>query len=305
MESIRSKECEDGADGRDDGARLRADYHWHPNMLRGLAQKPRVKRSWDALTAAELDAVIATDHARMYHPADGYRRIADAMPASARTHVYPGLELATNDGMKGIEVVAFAEDDWYDDHPDLLKPHKMTLEEIIAYLHRAEDLHYFIPHPYLLFTALRRRYPSVPEMRRFLSTIRAYEVSNGCYDQILALLNNVPYCDSVRDSLLTSARPTSGHLPEEHEPRFLAAGSDAHHPEDLGQVYVDIPVTHPAASLRRSQVFQVLTSNTDMSGLSSRKETTSLVSLARTAPTMLREGFLKQYRRVALSAGLL
>ena len=109
---------------------MKADYHFHPNLHAKNPEK-RLQRIWDAIIANELDAIICTEHAYKNAP-DAYRRLIATKPANAKTYIFPGIELITNEG-KGIEIIAFTENDWYDDHPLLLKPFAMNLSETSLY----------------------------------------------------------------------------------------------------------------------------------------------------------------------------
>lgn len=93
---------------------MKTDYHFHPNLQAKNPEK-RLRHIWDAITANRLDAIICTEHAYKNAP-NAYRRLVAAKPENARTHIFPGAELITNEG-KGIEIIAFAENDWYDHHP--------------------------------------------------------------------------------------------------------------------------------------------------------------------------------------------
>jgi hypothetical protein len=170
----------------------------------------------------------------------------------------------TNDQPKGIDIIVLAEKDWYDDHPRLLRPYALSLKEAIAYLNDT-DLQYFIPHPTLFGSSLPRLITSDEEMEQFLASVPAFEAVNGCYLLLDYLFSSSLLPRKVRSfgrHLRESAQPDLKRYQREHH-RFLAVGSDAHHPRELG-FSVEIPGHCPASA---QDIFERITSNTDIKTL--------------------------------------
>lgn len=228
----------------------------HPNLQARNAAK-RLRALWAAFDREALCAVISAEH--VFKDASGaYRRLVAARPAGANTHVYPGAELVSRED---IDVLCFAEHDWYDDHPELLVPYALPLRHLIARL-EAVGLPYFIPHPYIANNKLKRLFPDPAELKAFLGTVQGFEVANGALLQLWQLLRlrglRRP-ARRVRDRLCATAAPELRCFPVPR--KFIAAGSDAHHPAEIGSVYVELACREDD----RSAVFQAMTANTDPS----------------------------------------
>ncbi len=274
---------------------MRVDYHFHPN-LQGKNPLRRVRAVWSALERCKLDAVICTEHSFKNAPR-AYRMLIEGKPAHARTHVYPGAELVTSDGgHSGIDVIAFAEDDWYDRHPRLLEPFSMTLKEMVGYLEQSE-LSYFIPHPYLIKSPLMSVFQDDAEMRQFLASVPAFESFNGCYlglEQACSLpVLRVPL-EKFSQKLRTSSDIRS--RPLQTRQQFLAIGSDAHHPSDIG-FSVEVACKRPRS---RHEAFESLTHNTDISTLHGTVPSCTSAQLLRTGWTTLSEAWMRRGWRVML-----
>lgn len=268
---------------------MRVDYHFHPN-LQAKNSKHRLAAVWKAFDRHRIDAVICSEHTFKNAP-NAYRQLLSSKPQACRTHVFAGAELVTSDGM-GIDVIAFAAHDWYDEHPRLLEPFAMPLSEMVSYLERS-GLHYFIPHPYILRNPLKDLYPTRLAMREFLGGMPAYEAFNGCFLGVERLMSIPPFgrlLSRVRRTLRECTRPPKDWLPAMKH-RFLAIGSDAHHPSEIG-LCVEIPCPH----LRdRSRVFHALTTNTDIRTVHFSRKPSSFLQLCWTAWTTFTEWMMRKY----------
>ncbi len=267
---------------------MRADYHFHPN-LQGKSSARRLRALWKAIGRHRIDAIICTEHTFKNAP-NAYRRMIAAKPDGSATHVFAGAELVTNDGM-GIDVIAFADRDWYDDHPLLLEPFALSLREMITYL-EATNLQYFIPHPYLIKNPLKDLFDSPGSMRAFLERVPGYEAFNGCYLGLERFLG-FPLLRRLflhfRRQLRESARPPQEYLPPEPV-QFIAVGSDAHHPSEIGLcVDVDCPDIHSARC-----VFAALITNTDIRSLHYSRKPAGFLQLCRMAWTTFTESTMRR-----------
>lgn len=282
---------------------MKADYHFHPNLHAKMPEK-RLKRIWEALKSQDIDAIVCSEHVYKNAP-DAYRQLLGAKPHDAKTHVFPGAELITKEG-KGIEIIAFAEHDWYDDHPKLLEPLTMSFKEMVDYL-EASDLQWFIPHPFLLGNPLKKLYPGHEGLMEFLRTVPAYEIQNGCYLLLEEFYRMLPIrwfshtqAAKFRDSVLLPP-----HRVPDGKHRFIAVGSDAHHPRDIG-FCVDIPTEKPVTD--RSEAFRFLTNNTAVENIHIPFQAFSLRHLMYTGWTTFSESCMKrewrrnEYRNRVLSA---
>ncbi|MEK7219007.1 MAG: hypothetical protein AAB728_06115 [Patescibacteria group bacterium] len=266
---------------------MKVDYHVHPNLPSRHPGK-RLAKLWQAVERHGLDAFICAEHTFKDAPA-AYRETLAARPKRVRCQVFPGAELATSDGRGGVDIVAFAEEDWYDEHPRLLEPFSMTLAETVRTL-EASGLHWFIPHPTIMGSALRRMFPSQESMREFLSSVPAFEARNGTHLLIEHLCSHPlvrPFFGCLRERLRASAEPRLDLYFTSHA--FLAVGSDAHHPRDLGYC-----VEFPGGVLGRRLTFGRLTRNTDIQTLHLPNFSYALPRLLATAGTAFHEWCMRK-----------
>ncbi len=262
---------------------MRADYHLHPNLHPKRPEK-RLARLWKAIERHQLDAVVCAEH--VFKDAPGaYRRFAAGKPKHLHCHVFPGAELVTRDGNAGVDVIAFAEHDWYDEHPRLLEPFTMTLRQMIGYL-EASNLQWFIPHPVVITSPLKTLYPTQEEMQEFLAGVPAFEARNGCFvltEHLCTFPVLHPFLRTFRNRLRESAEPVlQRYARETHQ--FFAVGSDAHHPREVGY-----SVEVPGKAGSRAHVFRLLTTNTDLTTLYLPSFTNPIPRLLHAAATTLRE----------------
>ncbi|MDD4319705.1 MAG: hypothetical protein PHW10_05280 [Candidatus Peribacteraceae bacterium] len=279
---------------------MRADYHLHPNLLRKHPTR-RLRKIWEAIAASNLDAVICAEHAFKDAPL-AYRRLCAARPETATTHVFPGAELVATAGSRGIDVIAFGEEDWYDRHPRLLEPYGMPLAEMLAYLDASSDLRYFIPHPTLLGTPLLKLHPHPEEMRAFLARVPAFEAFNGSplLLEHLCMLPGIrlPFGRFGRACRRGARLPLELFGRDTH--RFFAVGSDAHHPSEIG-FGVEIP-GGPARG--RADTFRRLVTNRDITTLYFPRFNALIPRLLMTAATTLREALTRTFLPLPSSASV-
>jgi len=264
---------------------MKVDYHFHPNLL-GKNPAKRLNALWKAIEDLKFDAMVCTEHSFKSAP-EAYRLLAASKPAHLHTQIFPGAELVTQEG---VDVIVFAEHDWYDEHPLLLKPFGLTLSETLRYLAQT-DLTYFIPHPVLYHNPLKSLYREDAKMKEFLHEVPAVESFNGCYLGLDHLSKTSPVFKlgtHVFRRLSKSARVPTDVLKEKK--KFIAIGSDAHHPKDLGFA-VEIPGALPHS---RTGMFQKITSNTDVSTLHYPKHQHPIVRLAYTIWTTFSEGWMRR-----------
>jgi len=240
----------------------------------GKNSRKRLREIWAAMEKHHIDAVICAEHTFKNAP-NAYRRLVAAQPAHMRTHVFPGAELATKGG-PGIDIIAFGMDDWYDRHPRLLEPFSMSLRQMLSYLEQSE-LSYFVPHPYLIKNPLKEFYSTDEEMRTFLASVPAYEAFNGCYLNLenICRMPLLRRCMGRAIRLMAEASHPSPHRLPARANRFIAVGSDAHHPRDIG-LSVGIPCARP---LNRRDVFTRLTGNTNIQDIRQPSAEPSLRSM--------------------------
>ncbi len=270
---------------------MKVDYHLHPN-LQGEHASRRLRAIWRALSKKHIDAIICSEHTFKDAPG-AYRALTAARPEGDKTHVFPGAELVAKD-CHGIDIIAFAEHDWYDEHPRLLEPYAMTLREMLSYL-RNSDLHYFIPHPLIVSSTLRKLYPTEEEMQEFLSTVPAFEAFNASFLLLEHLFQYPalrPLLKRFRHRLRAGA---SVDLSRYQKPNhnFIAVGSDAHHPWEIG-FCLEIPGNETE---NRHSVFEKLTTNTVINTLHFPRFNWTVPRLIAMGWTTMCEGLMRRELR--------
>ena len=135
----------------------------------------------------------------------------------------------------------------------------------------------------LVFVAKKR-------IRAFLASVPAVEAFNGCY----LILEHI--CKTVHPARRLLRAKASLDLerlaPAAHA--FLAVGSDAHHPRELG-----FSVEIPSSPKNRREAFALLTTNTDISRLHFPRIDRLLPRIVFSGWTTLHEGMMRHELRRA------
>lgn len=264
---------------------VRVDYHVHPNLGK-RPSKRRIQAFWKAFANVGLDAVVCTEHA-FKDPVCAYRFLMAGRPQHASTQVYPGAELLSSEG---VDVIAFGQEDWYDDHVELLRPFGMTIHRMLAYL-KESGLTYFIPHPFCPTTGIIRLCREPGDLAGMLLDWQGIEIANASVYQLSLLLTKAPIRFLVRRFRNRMALILK--LPAFYEAvahAFYAVGSDAHHPAEVGP-YIAFPAPEDCS---RESLFLAMVTNTDISDVELSASVFHPFHLLRTGCTALREFVIKR-----------
>lgn len=223
---------------------LFVDYHFHPNYRFRAREKRTNRRSeriWDAFAAAELDVVICSEHA-WKRPADSYHRLMAARPSHSRTILLPGVEVLTSEG---IDIVVFGHcPSWYEDTHlgECLEPYSTSLETVINRVSASEDATGFIPHPYTAGRTGVIKHYGRRHSRVLASKLGAIETSNNAFADTLSftdLLGPLVFPNLQRKMILT--QQIDDGFAGDLELNFVAVGSDAHCPKEVGYgVHIEV-----------------------------------------------------------------
>lgn len=210
---------------------LRIDTHVHPNLKlfsRYLTRR-KARKMWQAFTNHHLDAVIVAEHA-FKQPVQAFRAMKRYRPKSARTHLIPGVEALTKEG---IDVIVFSRDEYIFQQKDILTPYKLSFEELVSRIEQDDRLYGVVTHPFILSETGIIAHYGVDRIREAITRLKFIEAHNMC----------VWYLRVAFEQLGLSTRLVNlyrSFCVTEDVPRDIVGsgivfgGSDAHHPWDNG-----------------------------------------------------------------------
>ena len=165
----------------------------------------------------------------------------------------PGMEYITKEG---IDVVVFSDlDDIYDFSE--LQPFQLSYFDFINFVSSRNNMAAFVTHPYTIGLTSVINKLGQEAYSAALNSLNAVEISNGAFDNLYFLINKFPFKHIFR-SKVDMVNKTR-ELPIEDYPekiKIFAAGSDAHHVENIGNCYemeYNINLKEP--------IFKIITSN--------------------------------------------
>jgi hypothetical protein len=211
---------------------LRADTHFHTNFAfisKRLIER-RAKKFWEQFKKYDLDVVVLTEHA-FKSPASSYKYLMKHRPDNATTHVVPGVEAVTKEG---IDVIVFSKDEHIYEQKDVLTPYGLTVRELADRVKEDDRLHAVVTHPFMMSdTAITLHYKedyikdlakelgilekhnaALVPLRSFLSKIKANKLLGPVYKRM----------ERIEDA---PNEFVEGDV-------CIFGGSDAHYPRDIG-----------------------------------------------------------------------
>ncbi len=245
--------------------RLFVDYHFHPNFQFRKPVACQAAKVWSAFQRHGLDVVVVSEHS-WKRPAESFWELEAERPSESGTTLLPGVEVLTREG---LDVVVFGVDaGWYaaPSLRGLLVPYGPTFDDVLRLASDPQTpLAAFLPHPFTPGTTGAVSYFGETEAKRLAGRLGGVEVSNFCYSDCLALTNRIGtklLPQTYRRMHLTQSMEAAFH--DGSDVRFLAHGSDAHFPEELGYGCLVDRVGSGAAD--PETVFASMTSNTNPRG---------------------------------------
>ena len=123
--------------------------------------------------------------------------------------------------------------------------------------------------------------------------LNSVEVSNGAFDNLILLSKKLPFLKLFKSKVKQMHNTQS--LPLKDYPsqiQFLAAGSDAHHVEEIGNCY---EVSSTLKKLNEQEAFEIVTQNKgEGKVILDDYKSLSLKLLIKTAFTVMHEFLIKQ-----------
>jgi hypothetical protein len=215
---------------------FRIDYHFHPNLPRNQKRAlSKCKKWWKTLENININTIIVTEHCYK-NPERAFKLMKETKPTNF--FIFPGMEYLTKEG---IDLIIFSQSEKIYNYKEL-KPYNLTFAETINFILK-NNLASYITHPYTL--GLTSIIPKLGQQKYSLYTnkLRAVEVSNSSLGNLYKLLKK-PILKTLFSKKIKMIE-RNFNIPKEDYPKqiqFLAAGSDAHHPEELG-TFVTINTT--------------------------------------------------------------
>jgi len=204
------------------------DYHFHPNLPKGKKRAiKKCQKIWASYVKQNINTVIVTEH-NFKNPERAFRLMKETKPEHC--NVFPGMEHVTEEG---IDVLIFHRDDSIY-RCNELAPFGLTLDETIK-ITEQNNYACCLAHPYSLAKSSAIKRLGHEKYFEYLNKICAVEISNSSFNNLINIVEK-PFMKRIFKKKLSDIHNTK-KLPESDYPekiKFLAVGSDAHHPKEIG-----------------------------------------------------------------------
>ena len=216
------------------GQHLFADYHFHPNFNFGRCLKTQASQIWDAFKKHKLDVVVVCEHA-WKRPTDSFHVLQDHRPADCDTFLLPGIEVLTKEG---LDVVVFGPcGSWYSETnlSDLFEPYHPRIDDVIRLVQQPHHpVRGFLPHPYTRGTTGTVEFYGLDEAKQLATALGGVEASNNCYEDALHLSRRLGRWFPKTMERMLRTEDIGDEFLDEVKVDFIAIGSDAHFPAEIG-----------------------------------------------------------------------
>lgn len=210
---------------------LRIDTHVHPNLKlfsRYLTRR-KARKMWQAFTNHHLDAVIITEHA-FKQPVQAFRAMKRYRPKSTHTHLIPGVEALTKEG---IDVIVFSRDEYIFQQKDILTPYKLSFEELVLRIEQDDRLYGVVTHPFILSKTGMIAHYGIDRIRESITRLKFIEAHNMCYWYLRVVFEKLGLSERL-SNLYRSCCVTENVSRDIIGSGIVFGGSDAHHSWDIG-----------------------------------------------------------------------
>lgn len=267
--------------------KIRIDYHFHPNLPKNEDKaNKKCEKILDQFCKKKINTVIVTEHAYK-NPKRAFNLLKKQ--SSKSLFCFPGIECVTKEG---IDIIVFSKNEKIYEYEEL-KEFKLSYLNLIEFIKTKHDLYAFVTHPHTLGLTSVINKLGTNAYHKSVNQLNAVEISNGAFDNLFFLTKLFPF-KLLLKSRLESIKKTKT-LPTSEYPKtinFLAAGSDAHHIEDIGNYY---EITTKALDLNEEDVFKILTTNKGKGKVYfDNSKSFSLSLLIKTGLTALNEFIMKK-----------
>lgn len=263
---------------------LRVDYHFHPNLsvFNKLAIN-KCQKFWNKFVEQKINCIIVTEHSYR-NPKRAYDFMLKTKPNNC--FVFPGVEYITREG---IDVVIFARTSSIYNIKEL-RSYKLSLDELVVLILSNKELFAFPAHPYTLGHTSIIKKLGYEKYAEFVNTLYAIEISNGVLDGAQFFMNKFSRIFKSKLAKITKTQ----NIPKEDYPtciKFVAVGSDAHYPIDVGYCYEIECNGH--LLITEENIFEKITNNFGMGMAISSSKKSSMIHNLRTLINSLNESLIK------------
>jgi len=206
---------------------LRIDYHFHPNLPKNnIKAIAKAKKIWNKFQEEKINCVFITEHSYK-NPKRAYEIMQKTKPKNISC--FPGIEYLTK---SGSELILFSNSKKIYEIKELNNS-VLPLDDLLKLI-KKNKICSFIPHPYHPGTCSIIENDGIKYYDELKEKIGSVEISNGSFDNVLNLKINFKLLKKY------NYMKRSQNLPKKNFPKkikFLAAGSDAHTIEEIGNCY--------------------------------------------------------------------
>jgi len=212
--------------------KIKIDYHFHPNLPKNEKKaNKKCKKIWNFFENKKLNAVLITEHSYK-NPKRAFVLMKKHKPSNL--FCFPGIECITKEG---IDIIVFSSDENIYNYKELMS-FNLSYFDLINFVNSKENLYSFITHPHTLgLTSVINKLGNKHYLKS-LNLVNAVEISNGAFDNLFFLIDTYPF-KIIFKSKIEKIKKLK-NLPQSEYPlrtKFLAAGSDSHHIEEIGNSY--------------------------------------------------------------------
>ncbi|MBI3336891.1 hypothetical protein HYZ98_05015 [Candidatus Peregrinibacteria bacterium] len=222
---------------------LRIDTHVHPNLKlfsRYLTRR-KTRKIWKAFADHNLDAVLIAEHA-FKQPVQAFRALKRSRPVGMSTHLIPGVEALTKEG---VDVIVFSRDEYIFQQKDILTPYKLSFEELLCRIEQDDRLYGVVTHPFVLSETGMIAHFDVDCIRKSIRRLQFVERHNMCVWYLRIVFERLGLSTCV--PRLYESFCATEEIPQDIVGAGIVfGGSDAHHPWDIGS-HLQIHVPHTFA----------------------------------------------------------
>lgn len=220
--------------------KIRTDYHFHPNLPRNIKRADKkCKYIWEQLAQKGIHVVLVTEHAYK-NPKRAFEYMRRHKPDSL--YCFPWVECISQEG---VDIVVFSDSEKIYDYKEL-QSFWLPYRDIIDFVNSKDDLSAYVTHPHTLWLAWVIKKLGYDAYQESSQKLGAVEISNGGLDNVYIFIEKF-WLKKIFKNLSHKINKVK-LLPRNDYPStiiFLAAGSDAHYPEEIGNCYeieVDVPI---------------------------------------------------------------
>ena len=267
--------------------KARIDYHFHANLPKCNKKAAlKCKQIWSNLEKDNINILISTEHAYK-NPKRAFEMLYKFKPK--HLYCFPGVECITKEG---IDIIVFSKDQSiYEYHQ--LESFNESYFDLIEFVNSRNDLHAFVTHPHTLGLTSVINKLGKDAYFQSLKMLNAVEISNGAFDNLILLSKKLPFLKLFKSKI--KQMHNTQCLPLDDYPsqiQFLAAGSDAHHVEEIGNCY---EVSSTRKTLNEKEAFEIVTRNAGKGKvILDDYKSFSFKLLIKTAFTVMHEFLIKQ-----------